>query len=272
MNFPSQLFHYSVSSYIYYLLLYLCIAGLFFLLFWIKKISSRRIQMRVKAGRKSLSNEMIYSICTLTIFTALDIVLYIAKQNGYTKIYDDVSEYGLAYLILNLVVLLFLHDAYFYWVHRLMHWKAIYKYVHKVHHNSVDPSPLAAFSFHPIEALLEATVYILYAFLIPVHLFTLLAFQITMTTLNAIAHLGYEIYPKGFTKSPFWSWKTTSTHHNMHHEKFGGNYGLYFTFWDKWRKTEFKEYHEVFEKTTKNINASETNTKSVPSNTFLSNS
>ncbi len=68
-----------------------------------------------------------------------------------------------------------------------------------------------------------------------------------MTTLNAVGHLGYEIYPKGFTKNKIWKWKTTSTHHNMHHEKFRGNYGVYFTFWDRWFKTEFKDYHQVFE-------------------------
>lgn len=37
------------------------------------------------------------------------------------------------------------------------------------------------------------------------------------------------------------------THHNMHHEKFNGNYGLYFTFWDKWMKTEFMEYSKRFD-------------------------
>jgi len=32
----------------------------------------------------------------------------------------------------------------------------------------------------------------------------------------------------------------------LHHEKFNGNYGLYFTFWDKWMKTEFEEYNQQF--------------------------
>jgi hypothetical protein len=42
----------------------------------------------------------------------------------------------------------------------------------------------------------------------------------------------------------------TSTHHNMHHSKPGGHYGLYFTWWDKLTNTEFNDYHETFEKLT----------------------
>ncbi|HEX8549758.1 MAG TPA: sterol desaturase family protein [Cytophagaceae bacterium] len=271
MNFSKEFVHYSISSSIYYLFLYTSIAGLFFLFFWYKKISSRRIQVRARAGRKSISHEVKYSLCTLTIFTVIDVSLYVAKQNGLTKIYDHVSDYGLGYLIFNFIAILFIHDTYFYWMHRFMHWKVIYRYVHKVHHNSVDPSPLAAFSFHPLEALFEVLVYVLYAVVVPVHMFTLLAFQITMMTLNAIAHLGYEIYPRGFTTNKFWFWKTTSTHHNMHHEKFKGNYGLYFTFWDRWLKTEFKEYHTVFDKTDKNIKSSESEPESISSHTFVSN-
>jgi sterol desaturase/sphingolipid hydroxylase (fatty acid hydroxylase superfamily) len=38
--------------------------------------------------------------------------------------------------------------------------------------------------------------------------------------------------------------KTTSTHHNMHHQLFNGNYALYFTWWDKWMGTEFKDYEK----------------------------
>lgn len=67
-------------------------------------------------------------------------------------------------------------------------------------------------------------------------------------TLNVIGHLGYEIYPKGFNTHWLFRWKTPSTHHNMHHSNFNGNYGLYFTWWDKIFKTEFKDYNETYEK------------------------
>jgi lathosterol oxidase len=32
----------------------------------------------------------------------------------------------------------------------------------------------------------------------------------------------------------------------MHHEKAGGNFGFYFTWWDKWMGTEHSNYEERF--------------------------
>jgi sterol desaturase/sphingolipid hydroxylase (fatty acid hydroxylase superfamily) len=56
--------------------------------------------------------------------------------------------------------------------------------------------------------------------------------------------------PKNWVRIPLLKYKTASTHHNLHHEKFKGNYGLYFTFWDKWMKTEIAEYESKFDKVT----------------------
>jgi Delta7-sterol 5-desaturase len=69
-----------------------------------------------------------------------------------------------------------------------------------------------------------------------------------MTALNVLGHLGFEIYPKGFTKHSLLGINNTSTHHNMHHSLTNCNYGLYFNFWDKWMGTNHKKYHETFEK------------------------
>lgn len=126
-----------------------------------------------------------------------------------------------------------------------MHHPALFRHVHQVHHQSIDPSPLAAFSFHPLEAVAEAGIYVLLSFLLPVHLFALFGFQVLSTLLNVLGHLGYEIYPAWFTRNRPGSWKTTSTHHNMHHARFRGNYGLYFTWWDTWMGTEFSDYTQA---------------------------
>jgi len=61
-----------------------------------------------------------------------------------------------------------------------------------------------------------------------------------------MGHLGYELYPKKFMQSGWSRFFNSSTHHNMHHSKFKGNFGLYFRFWDKWMGTEFKDYETTF--------------------------
>jgi ring-1,2-phenylacetyl-CoA epoxidase subunit PaaE len=133
-----------------------------------------------------------------------------------------------------------------------MHHPRFYKFFHKVHHESTDPSPLTAFAFHPSEAVIEQLMHVVLPFLLPLNFGIIIAWQIFSMLNNVLAHLGYEIYPKGWVKFPLLQFKTASTHHNMHHQLFNGNYALYFTWWDKWMGTEFKEYetrHEqIFER------------------------
>ena len=63
-----------------------------------------------------------------------------------------------------------------------------------------------------------------------------------MTILNVLGHLGLELYPSNFVKNPFTFWNNTSTHHNMHHQKYNCNYGLYFNWWDR----VFNTNHEIY--------------------------
>ncbi len=221
-----------------------------FFVFWIvgkNVFKARRIQPQQRATSKHIRRELFFSGTTLLIFCAIDVGIYIAAKNGWTKIYTDSTGYTWWYWGVSVGVMLLLHDAYFYWAHRLMHHPLLYKHVHKVHHESIDPSPFAAFSFHPLEALVEAGFYVIFVFIVPIHLGAIILWQIIQQGFNVIGHMGYEIYPRGFTKHWLFKWKTASTHHNMHHAKFEGNYGLYFTWWDRWFGTEFEDYNTTYD-------------------------
>ena len=71
-----------------------------------------------------------------------------------------------------------------------------------------------------------------------------------MIVYNVYGHLGYELYPKGFAKNALGKWINTSVSHNQHHQYFKGNYGLYFTFWDRMMGTLRDDYGERFEEVT----------------------
>lgn len=246
-----ELFTYGFWDFIINTLIYSVVVLPFFLIFWVflkPKYQNRRIQEKQRSTPSIIRQEIKNSIITILIFAIIDVALYVAQLNGYTQIYDNVNEYGWGYFVFSILLMILLHDAWFFFTHRLMHHPKLFKYIHKVHHQSTDPSPFAAFSFHPLEAVVEAGAYIIFSFLFPVHLFALLGWQLIQMTLNVIGHLGYEIYPKGFNTHWLFRWKTPSTHHNMHHSNFNGNYGLYFTWWDKIFKTEFKDYNETYEK------------------------
>ena len=79
-------------------------------------------------------------------------------------------------------------------------------------------------------------------------MFTWLNFQIIR---NAMGHSGFELHPRWWLSTPLTSWINTTTHHDLHHNGgFNTNYGLYFTWWDKWMGTEHPKYHAKFAEVT----------------------
>lgn len=235
--------------YLFDLLRYLIPASLFFLIFWViakRGLMHLFIQRNMPKSRQ-LWKEFAYSMSTVVIFSLVGFGIFSAEHAGLTQIYHSVSDYGVAYMIFSFAVAVVFHDFYFYWTHRLMHHKRLFKYVHRVHHESTNPSPWAAYSFHPWEALIQALVMPILVFTLPLHPLTASLFLAYMIIRNVVGHLGFEILPKGFTKNKWLNWNTAVTHHNMHHEQFHSNYGLYFTWWDKLMKTENAKYHDAFD-------------------------
>jgi len=132
----------------------------------------------------------------------------------------------------------------------LMHHPLLYERIHKVHHLSKDPTPWAAFSFHPSEALIELAFVPALIFTIPLHFSSLLILSLWQIGFNVMGHLGYEVFPQGMVKHPLFKWLNTSTNHNMHHKYVRCNYGLYFNIWDRIMHTNHAKYEETFEEVT----------------------
>jgi len=227
----------------------------FFVIFWWlfkKKFQAIRIQETPRATTHHFQHDLKHTLLTLLIFAVMDVTLLYLQSKGYTFLYNNIEQYGWVYLVISFAIVLFLHDAFFYWTHRAMHHPKLYSFFHRVHHESTDPSPLTSGSFHPSEAVVENALQFILPFVMPLHFSVILAWQLFDIINNVLGHLGYELYPKGWVKMPILKYKTASTHHNMHHQLFNGNYALYFTWWDKWMGTEFKDYesrHEqIFER------------------------
>jgi len=231
------------------LLRYLIIAALAFFVFYKikrKSWSYRKIQLRFPISGDYL-REILFSVVTALIFALVGYVLFMTPLRGYSQLYSNFGEFGSAYFFISIGIILLIHDTYFYWTHRLMHHPSVFKYFHKVHHLSTNPSPWAAFAFHPLEAIVEAGIIVVIAFIMPVHPLAIALFLLIMMVYNVYGHLGYELYPKGFTKTRIGKWINTSINHNQHHQYFKGNYGLYFLWWDRWMGTLRMDYDQEFE-------------------------
>lgn len=229
---------------------YVLFSGVAWLIFYViykryfehKKIQSKEVE------RKKVRQEIKHSVISLGIFAMMGVVIFIGKKYGIFHIYRDFSDHSFGYFVLSILGAILFHDTYFYWTHRFMHLKWVFPHVHRVHHLSNNPTPWAAFSFHPLEAVIEAAILPLIVFLWPMHPLAIIIFLIYMTGMNVMGHLGYEMYPKWFLKSKLGRLNNTSVHHNMHHRLVNCNYGLYFNVWDLLLGTNHKNYESEFER------------------------
>lgn len=226
---------------------YFIAAGIFYWYFYtfdFKRWELRKINKTKFPDQDQLLFEMKWSIVTSLIFAGVGVLTYYLFEKGYTAIYLNLEQKDIFYMPLSLLLALLIHETYYYWVHRWMHNPKIFRQVHKVHHDSIVTSPWTAFSFHPWEGLLEAIIIPIILIIIPMHPYVLLFYLILMTVSSIVNHLDIEIYPKGFKDHWIGKWLIGATHHHYHHKEFRTNYGLYFTFWDRWMKTESKAYKE----------------------------
>lgn len=206
-----------------------------------------RIQLNKRVDAKQIKRELKNSIFTLLVgATFSSIIIYFSTQ-GYTKIYTNFSDHHPFFAIFGFFILLLIDDTWFYGCHRLLHHPKIYRFVHLEHHKSIDVNPFTSMSFHVLESLLLTLWILPAAFIMPIYAPVLMLVQLWGLFDNVKAHLGYEFYPAKLNKSWFW-FLTSSTHHNMHHSKFNGNYGVHFRIWDKLLGTEFKEYESEYDK------------------------
>lgn len=208
-----------------------------------EKFRSRRLSSK-KLRKGQLKKEVIWSIRSSAIFALVGSLTYWLWEKGVTAIYLDVDLYGYWYLPLSLLLAMLIHETYYYWVHRWMHDPRVFRRVHKVHHDSLTPTPWTAFSFHPWESLIEALILPAILLIIPMHLYVLGFYLLLMTVSSVINHLGIEIFSASFRNSWPGRQLINATHHHYHHEEFVTNYGLYFTFWDKWMGTESTKIEE----------------------------
>jgi Delta7-sterol 5-desaturase len=211
-----------------------------------KPLKNWRIQIRERADAQQIKSEIKNAVFVFLVGACSSSVVLYLHTLGYGKIYEDAADYSPFWAIAGFFLIWIIDDAWFYWVHRLLHHRSIYHYIHAVHHQSIDVNPFSSMSFHWVEAFLLSSWIFPISFIMPTYLPALGVMQIVGLINNIKAHLGYELYPAGLNKGWF-RFLAASTHHNMHHSKFKGNYGLHFRFWDKVCGTEFRDYETVFD-------------------------
>lgn len=226
---------------------YFLLSGLFYAIFYVwfpGKWKNRKITPRnYEPGQ--FREEIIRSTITAIIFGFSGALLLLLWQKGYTRLYENLHAYPLWWMPLSLIIAMILQETYYYWLHRWMHIPSVFRVVHKWHHDSHIASPWTAFSFHPIEGLIQAIFLPLMLLFLPMNVYVLVIMLVIMSVSSVINHLDIEIYPSWLTRSFLGKWLIGATHHSLHHKQYKYNYGLYFTWWDRFSKTESPTYDEL---------------------------
>jgi sterol desaturase/sphingolipid hydroxylase (fatty acid hydroxylase superfamily) len=120
------------------------------------------------------------------------------------------------WVVLELVVYMLVEEVFFYYTHRLLHHKRIYKYIHKTHHEWQASIGIIGIYAHPVEHVLSNLMPpVLGPLLMGSHIATAwLWFGLAFAS-TTVSHCGYH-FP--FLPSP--------EAHDYHHLKFTNNFGV----------------------------------------------
>ena len=189
----------------------------------INRINPRPIQTH------QIRSEIHSSLLTIVMFGFLGGLTFLLLRSGWLQVSGAVplSRWGIE------VVALFLwNELHFYFSHRLMHTKKLYKKVHLEHHRSVVVTPFSVYRFHWFEALMLGAVMPLAMVFHTFSVWSLLMLPPLSLLWNLVGHSNYR--PQGVGLG--WIARA-SERHAAHHARIHGNYGFSLPYFDQWFAT-----------------------------------
>lgn len=133
-----------VQAFVGQALTYFLIASTLFLVFWRwgeKRLLKYRIQLRKRVNAKQIGFETRHSLVAVFVGAITAALISVLHASGRTNLTTDADSLGWPLIVVTTVGLLAFNDAWFYFWHRLFHHPRLFRYVHAVHHKSVDVNP-----------------------------------------------------------------------------------------------------------------------------------
>jgi sterol desaturase/sphingolipid hydroxylase (fatty acid hydroxylase superfamily) len=179
--------------------------------------------------RQNIDNIIWTFACGVPVWTAYEAGILWAFANGYVP-YISWTQHPVYCLAILLLIPAF-HDVHFYLVHRLIHWPPLYRRIHSLHHNNVNPGPWSGLAMHPIEHVLYFSGALIHL-VVPSHPLHVL-FHLQHSGLTpAQGHTGFDRVVIGRCAV-----STSSYSHYLHHKFFECNYSDGPVPLDKWLGT-----------------------------------
>lgn len=156
------------------------------------------------------------------IITAYEVLTYWLFANdflGFIPLTENSTAFW-AWFVVLLLLMPVIHSTHFYFSHRLLHWRPLYKSIHRIHHYNIEVGPWSGLAMHPVElAIYFSTVCV--QWLLALHPLNAL-YQLQFAIFNAaMSHTGYE----KILLSKDVGIESNSYFHYLHHKYFECNYG-----------------------------------------------
>ncbi len=177
-------------------------------------------------GNQTYDNIFWTLVSGVTVWTAYEALMIWAFANGYLSILRY-NAHPIWFIAIFFLIPIW-ESFYFYWIHRWLHWRPLYKLAHHVHHRNSNIGPWSGLSMHPVEHIIFLGSVMIHWVIIshPVHiLFHLQYYCLTAAT----THSGFE----GLVIKDKNRLALGTFHHQMHHRYFECNYGSLEIPWDK---------------------------------------
>lgn len=208
-----------------------------------RRIPERRIQKN-RSGDERFALEVRKSLSALFMTSVCVSFGLFAQAQGWTM---APLESGWLSLLSMWLVSMVIFDAWFYFGHRLMHTKILYRW-HRLHHMSLAPTTWSNDSSTTVDTLVMHSYYALAPFILPIPPLALIAHRLYDQVNGMLGHAGYEYFASSSTRWP--SPMVCVTFHDQHHSAFRFNYGNFTSIWDRLMGTLHPEYDEVVSKMT----------------------
>ena len=180
-------------------------------------------------GNDQVLDNMFWTLASgVPVWTAYEVFFFWAYANGMLPHFLEWRNHPVAFVLIFFVIP-FWSSAHFHFVHRLLHWRPLFKIAHAVHHRNVNLGPWSGLSMHPIEHLIYISSVLIHVVLPshPIHVI----FHLQYESLGAsTGHSGFEAIT--FRGKPLVY--LTSFHHQLHHRHLDCNYGNQLCPVDRW--------------------------------------
>ena len=143
------------TGFIFYTILIIVVCNIFGLCVSIISIHMSFLQ-KYRIQKRKIKSSVFYNRLPLILFNIL--LLIIISSIGLYYIYplfDPLLGFNFFAIFLQLLIILFIDDFYFYFLHLWMHKnKFTLKHIHRIHHKAITPFALEYIYVHPLEWLM----------------------------------------------------------------------------------------------------------------------